>query len=97
MKKRERIIYENRSVDKKPLKKKKNHKDVSLLKELLRATEISKKILDLNVNLTVGELIVSTLLVEKNLIKALSLDEVVEFYVNALGLSNTGEFSSVEQ
>ncbi len=79
-------IYDNRSVDKKPLGKKKNQKVVSLLKDSLRVEEITKQILDLNVNLASG--IVTSLYTfsQKQLKKFLSLDEDVEFFVNGIGL-----------
>ena len=41
------------------------------------ATTITKRILDLGVNLTVGELLVSALAIEKQLTKAITKDESI--------------------
>lgn len=46
---------------------------------------ITKRILDLGVNLTVSELLASAPAVEKQLTKAITEDEAVQFRVNALG------------
>ncbi len=49
------------------------------------ATTITKRILNLRVSLIVGELLASALAVEKQLTKAISEDEAVQFRVNTLG------------
>lgn len=62
---------------------------VNVLKESVRATTITKRILDLGVSLTVGELLASAPAVEKQLSKAISEDEAVQFRVNTVGVDNT--------
>lgn len=63
----------------------KNHPCVvNLLKEFVGATTITKRILDLGVNFTIGELQASVLGVEKQLTKAISENEAVRFRVNTL-------------
>ncbi len=96
-KKKKRNKDEKKTVDKKLLKKKKDQKIVTLLKESLRAEEITKQILDLNVNLTVRDLLASALLVEKKVTKASTLDEVAGFCVNALWLKSSNESSFIMQ
>ncbi len=75
-------------LEEKPQERKKNYKVVSLLKESLGATEITKRILDLKINLTIGELLASAPSVEKQLTKALWEDEVVQFRLNTVKLGN---------
>ncbi len=48
------------------------------------ATTITKRILDLEVNLTVGKLLVSALSFEKQLTKAISEDGAIQFRLNTL-------------
>ena len=56
---------------------------VNVLKdESVGATTITKRILDLEVNLTIGELLTSTPAVEKQLTKAIIKDEAVQFRVS---------------
>ncbi len=55
-----------------------------MLKESVGATIITKHIPDLGVNLTVGELLASAPTVEKQLTKAITEDEAVQFRVNTL-------------
>ena len=69
---------------KKSIERKKHPRVVNVLKESVGATTITKRILDLGVNLTVGELLASAPAVEKQLTKAISKDEAVQFRVNAL-------------
>ena len=69
---------------KKTVKRKKHPRVVNVLKESVGATTITKRILDLGVNLTVGELLASAPAVEKQLTKAISEDEAVQFRVNTL-------------
>ncbi len=54
------------------------------MKESVGATTITKRILDLRVNLTVGELLASVPAVEKQLTKAIFEDESVQFRVTTL-------------
>lgn len=57
---------------------KKTHSQViNVLKESVGATTITKRILDLRVNLTVGKLLASALAVEKQLTKAIIEDKAV--------------------
>ncbi len=56
----------------------------NVLKESVGVTKTTKRILDLDVSLTVSELLASASGVEKQLTKALSEDEVVQFRVNSL-------------
>ncbi len=69
---------------KKQVEKKKHLRVVNVLKKSVGATTITKRILDLGVNLTVGELLASAPAVEKRLTKAISEDEAVQFRVNTL-------------
>ena len=69
---------------KKTVERKKHPRIVNILKESVGATTITKRILDLGVNLTVGELLASAPAVEKQLTKAISEDEAVHFRVNTL-------------
>ena len=63
---------------------------VNILKESIGAMAITKRILDLWVNLTIGELLVSAPAVKKQLTKAIIEDEVVQFEVNTLESSGAG-------
>lgn len=69
---------------KRPVERKKHPRVVNILKESVGATTITKRILDLGVNLTVDELLASAPAVEKQLTKAISEDEAVQFRVNTL-------------
>ena len=69
---------------KKTVERKRHPRVVNVLKESVGATTITKRILDLGVNLTVGELLASAPAVEKQLTKAISEDEAVQFRVNTL-------------
>ncbi len=51
----------------------------------MEATTITKRILDLGVSLTVCELLASAPAIKKQLTKAISEDEAVQFHVNTLG------------
>lgn len=66
------------------VERKKNPRVVNVLKESGGTTTIIKRILDLGVNFTIGELFASATAVEKQLTKAISEDEAVQFRVNAL-------------
>ena len=69
---------------KKTVERKKHPRVVNLLKESVGTTTITPRILDLEVNLTVGELLASTLAIEKQLTKAITKNEVMQFRVNTL-------------
>ena len=69
---------------KKQVERRKHVRVVNVLKESVGATIITKRILDLGVNLTVGELLASAPAVKKQLTKAISEDEAVKFQVNNL-------------
>ncbi len=72
------------SEPKKVVERKKHPRVVNMLKESVSATTITKRILDLGVNLTVGELLASAPAVEKQLTKAIIEDEAIQFRVNTL-------------
>lgn len=57
---------------------------VNLLKESVDTTTISKRILDLEINLTVWDLIASALAIKKQFIKAITEDKAIQFRVNIL-------------
>ena len=76
---------DNASTTRKSVEKRKHPRVVNVLKESVGATTITKRILDLGVSLTVGELLASAPAVEKQLTKAISEDEAVQFRVNTLG------------
>ncbi len=69
---------------KKTIGRKKHLRVVNMLKESISATTITKRILDLGVNLTIGELLASALVIEKQLTKAITEDETIQFQVNTL-------------
>lgn len=64
-------------VRKKTVERKKHPKIVGILKELVIARMITKRILNLEVNLTVGKLLVFGPVIEKQLIKAIIKDQAV--------------------
>ncbi len=72
------------SESKKTVEKKKYPRVVNVLKESISAITIAKRILDLGVNLTVGELLASAPAIKKQLTKAITEDETVQFRVNTL-------------
>ena len=71
-------------LPRKNAERKKNIRVVNVLKESGGSTTITKRILDLGVNFTIGELLASAPAVENKLTTAISEDEAVEFRVNAL-------------
>ena len=62
---------------KKNIQRKKHPHIVNMLKQSIEATTITKYILDLGVNFTIGKLLVSAPHVEKQLTKAISKNEAV--------------------
>lgn len=70
------------------VERKKHLQVVYILKKSIGTTTITKYILDLGVNLTVGELLVLTLAIEKQLTKAITEDKTVQFRVNTLESSS---------
>lgn len=82
------------SEPRKVVERKKHLRVVNVLKESIGATTITKHILDLGVNLTVGELLASALAVEKQLTKAITEDEGVQFWVNTLESSTVNTRNS---
>lgn len=62
---------------KKTVKRKKHLRVVNILKKSVGAMTIIKRILDLRVNLTIGQLLASAPAVEKQLTKTITKDEVV--------------------
>ncbi len=79
---------------KKSIERKKHPRVVNVLKESVGATTITKLILDLGVNLTVGKLLASVPAVEKQLTKAIFEDEAVQFRVNTLSSAEALETTS---
>ena len=79
---------------KRTIERKKHPRVVNVLKESVGATTITKRILDLGVNLTVGELLASAPAVEKQLTKAITEDEAVQFRVNTLESSTVNARNS---
>ena len=65
----------------------------NVLRESVGVTKITKRILDLEVSLTVGELLASAPGIEKLLTKALSEDEVVQFRMNDSEVAAVSEVS----
>lgn len=55
------------------------------MKKSIGATTITKQIMDLGVNFTIDELLVSAPAIEKQLIKAISEDKAIQFCINTLG------------
>lgn len=64
---------------KKNIERKKHFRVVVLLKKSFEAITISKRILNLGVKLTVGKLLVFTLVVKKQPTKAIIKDKVIQF------------------
>ena len=62
---------------KKMVERKKYLRVVNILKEIVGATTITKRILDLGVNLTINELLISAPAIEKQFTKAISRDEAM--------------------
>lgn len=60
---------------------------VNVLKEFVGVTTITRRILNLGVNLTVGKLLASAPAIEKQFTKAISEDNAVQFCVNTLECS----------
>ncbi len=65
------------AINKKSVERKKYPQVINVLKESVGATTITKRILDLGISLTVGELLASIPAVEKQLTKAISEDKAV--------------------
>lgn len=65
------------SKPRKTAEKKKYPWTINMLKEYVRAMTITKCILDLGVNLTICNLLVLALAIQKQLIKAITEDETV--------------------
>lgn len=75
------------AIVKKNFERKRHPRVVGVLKESVGATMITKRILNLRVNLTIGEILASAPAMEKQLIKAITEDEAVQFRVYTLGSS----------
>lgn len=61
---------------------------MGVLKESVEVTMITKRILDLRVNLTISKLFVSTPVIEKQLTKAITIDKAIQFRTNSLDIDN---------
>lgn len=79
---------------KKSVEKKRHLRIVNVLKESVRAIAITKRILSLEVSLTVGELLASAPAVKKQFTKTNSDDEVMQFCFNTLSSAKFLEDSS---
>ena len=64
-------------IAKKSIERKKHLRVVNVLKESVKTTTITKRILNLGVNFIVSELLASVLAVEKQLTKAISKDKAI--------------------
>ncbi|MCJ1348653.1 hypothetical protein MMC31_006886, partial [Peltigera leucophlebia] len=80
------LMADSEPTVKKNVERKRHPRVVEVLKESVGATMITKRILDLGVNLTVGKLLASASAVEKQLTKAITEDKAVQFRVNTLSL-----------
>ena len=63
----------------KVVEKKKHLEFESVMKKFIGAIAIIKRILDLGVNLTFGKLLASALVIEKQIIKAITKDKAIQF------------------
>lgn len=68
----------------KTVEKKRYLRVVNVLKESMGTTTISKRILDLGINLTISKLLASAPAIEKQPTKAITEDKAVQFWVNTL-------------
>lgn len=84
----EETMTDVNSVAKKGLERKKHPRVVNVLKELVGATTMTKRILDLGVSSTVEELLVSALAVEKQRTKAISEKKALQFRVRSVDIDN---------
>lgn len=73
---------------KKRLERKKHLQIVNMLKKSIGVTTITKGILDLEINLTVKELLASALTIKRQLTMAITEDKAVQFWVNILESSS---------
>ena len=73
----EEIMTDSEPMVKKNIERKRHPRVVGVLKESVGATMITKRILDLGVNLTMGESLASAPAIEKQLTKAITEDEAV--------------------
>ena len=78
------ILDADTATAKKSIERKKHPRIVNALKESIGATTIKKRILYLAVNFTIGKLLASTPVVEKQVTKAISKNEAVQFFLNVL-------------
>lgn len=75
------------TITKKSVERKKYPWIVNVWKESIGAMTITKQILDLRVSFIVSKLLVSILVIKKQLTKAIFEDEAVQFWVSTLGLA----------
>ena len=78
------MLDSDTTTAKKSAEKKKHPRIVNVLKKSVGVFTITKRILDLRVNLTVGELLASAPAVEEQLTKIIFENEVFQFYFNTL-------------
>ena len=79
---------------KKTFEKRKHLSVVNELNESIGATTITKRILDLGVNLTICKLLVLALAIEKQFTKAITEDESVQFWINTLESSTVNAWKA---
>ena len=84
----------NASTKRKSVEKKKHPRIVNIFKKSVGATTIIKPIQNLGVSLTIDELLASAPAVKKQLTKAISEDEAIQFRVNTLGSAEILEAST---
>lgn len=75
------------AITKKSIERKRYPRVINVLKESVKVTTITKRILDLGVSFIIGKLLASATAVEKQPTKAISKDKDVQFYVNTLVLA----------
>lgn len=82
------VMASSEPVGKQHVERKKHPRIIGVLKKSVGATMITKRILDLGVNLTVGKLLASAPAVKKQLTKAITEDEAIQFRVNSLDIDD---------
>lgn len=79
-------MTDSKQLIKKSVKRKKHLRVVEVLKKLVEVTTITKRILNLRVNLTNSKLLAFPLAIEKQLTKVIIEEKVIQFQVNSLDL-----------
>ncbi len=84
-----------KNIVKKDVKQKKHPKAVNFLKESVCATTITKRILILEVNVTLGELLALAPEIKKQLTRAIIEDEAIQLYISTLDIESCNDSSSL--